>query len=272
MIQATVPDTIRTSVPELGYEQAMRALGVDEARLPDSATDRLAKDGYAILPAVLDPHSIARLRERIDALGENAAREGSLGAASDERTLIDLVNKGPEFDRIWSCPVVLAAAVRSVIARDFKLLWCNSREPLPGGGRFGLHADWSSPRRQDEPHHVCNSLWLLDDMTAENGGTRLVPGSHRSLGLMSDHVADPMADHPGEITLCAPAGSVIVFNSHCWHSGNRNTSGARRRVLMAYYLARDNVDVNWTTHFQAERLRVSTAARLTPAQRWLLNA
>jgi ectoine hydroxylase-related dioxygenase (phytanoyl-CoA dioxygenase family) len=263
MIQATIPD--------LDPAQAMRELGVDDAVLPPGAAEQLAEEGYMILPEVLDAKALALLRARVDALAEHIAREGTLAFGSDDVTLIDLVNKGPEFDRIWCNPLVLAA-VASVIARPLKLLWCNSREPLAGGGAQNLHPDWASPRRPGEVHHVCNSVWMLDDMSPANGATRLVPRSHRSVGLMKDHVADPLTPHPDEIVITAPAGSVLVFNSHCWHGGVRNVSGARRRALLAYYLARDNPDVNWTTHFQAERLRVTTAARLSPAQRWLLNA
>jgi ectoine hydroxylase-related dioxygenase (phytanoyl-CoA dioxygenase family) len=262
---------IQTTYPDLSYAEAMRGLGADVADLPPGVAERLEVDGYAILPDVLDPASVRALREAIDALGANAAREGCLEHSTEDLALIDLVNKGPEFDRIWSNPLVLAA-VASVLQRPFRLLWCNSREPLPGRGAFGLHTDWGTPRRAGECHHVCNSVWLLDDMCPENGATRLVPGSHRTVGLMRDHVADPTSPQPGEIAITAPAGSVVVFNSHCWHSGGRNVSGARRRALLAYYLARDNTDVNWTTHFQADRLRVTTAARLSPAQRWLLRA
>ncbi|MCB1672393.1 MAG: phytanoyl-CoA dioxygenase family protein [Pseudomonadales bacterium] len=31
------------------------------------------------------------------------------------------------------------------------------------------------------------------------------------------------------------AGDLLVFSAHLWHSGSRNTTGARRRVAIAQY-------------------------------------
>ena len=43
-----------------------------------------------------------------------------------------------------------------------------------------------------------------------------------------------------EIQLIAPAGTVVVFNSHLWHGGTRNDSGRPRRALHSYFTRRAN--------------------------------
>lgn len=126
------------------------------------------------------------------------------------------------FDICFTHPRVLAAIAR-VLGGEFRLSSLNSRAVLPGQGLQGLHADWSGPVAPGD-YYVCNSIWLLDDFTAENGATRVVPGSHRSGKVAHEVMDDPAATHPEEILLIAPAGTVVIFNSHVWHGGTRNTT------------------------------------------------
>jgi ectoine hydroxylase-related dioxygenase (phytanoyl-CoA dioxygenase family) len=90
--------------------------------------------------------------------------------------LSDLVNKGDVFDICYTHARILAS-IAHVLTPDFKLSPLNYRAALPGQGHQALHADWSVPVAAGQ-FRVCNSIWLLDDFTAENGPTRLVPGSH----------------------------------------------------------------------------------------------
>ena len=45
------------------------------------------------------------------------------------------------------------------------------------------------------PHYGCNSVWMLDDCTADNGCTRMVPGSS-GLPRPAEVLDDPRAPHP----------------------------------------------------------------------------
>ena len=62
-------------------------------------------------------------------------------------------------------------------------------------------------------YQVCNSIWLLDDFTASNGATRVVPGSHRARTVPRLALADPAAEHPDQVLVTGPAGTVVVFNT-----------------------------------------------------------
>jgi ectoine hydroxylase-related dioxygenase (phytanoyl-CoA dioxygenase family) len=64
-----------------------------------------------------------------------------------------------------------------------------------------------------------------------------------------------------------PAGSVVMINAHTWHGGTTNLSGKRRRVLHAYYTAREHPQ----QQDQRRWLLPETVAWLSPAQRWLLD-
>ena len=206
---------------------ALAELGVTEASLDVETRDRLDRDGYAPLPGVLSASQVTAIRTRLAELlaaeGDQAGIEVHQEAGADR--LADLINKGPMFDVCFTDPRVLACIAH--VLGDFKLFSLNFRAARPGHGRQPLHADFGGPA-PTEGYQVCNSIWLLDDFTADNGATRVVPGSHRYSRPAREALPDPAAPHPSEVRLIAPAGTVVVFNSHLWHGGTLNHAGARR--------------------------------------------
>ena len=68
-----------------------------------------------------------------------------------------------------------------------------------------LHADMGAIR-DEQGYWVCNSVWMLDDFTPDNGPLRVVPGSHRWGRLPQDVMADPSGPHPDEVW--SPGGRV----------------------------------------------------------------
>ena len=126
----------------------------------------------------------------------------------------------------------------------------------PGGGDRGSGT-----------YHVVNSMWLLDDMTPDNGATRVVPGSHGVPSVVSEAVEDRLAPYPDEAYMTAPAGSVGVFNGSAWHSCTRNTSGAPRRLLHCAFIAREHKQQT----DQRQYLQPETERRLSPLARYVLD-
>lgn len=250
-------------------------LGVSDELLTTEEKKFLDTQGYLVLSEILEDHQLEQIRNRIEALmqeeGERAGFElldspyirHPKEAGADR--LADLVNKDPAFDVFYTHPRVLTAISR-VLGRDLKLSSLNYRAAKPGTGEQKLHVDWHEPVSPGE-YKVCNSIWLLDDFTAANGATRIVPGSHLDGQLPQDVLADPWAPHPGEIILMAPAGTVVVFNSHVWHGGTRNRTSTKRRAIHSYFCRRDQpqqVD-------QRRYLRQKTRDRLTPEVLTLLD-
>jgi ectoine hydroxylase-related dioxygenase (phytanoyl-CoA dioxygenase family) len=227
--------------------------------------------GFVVLEGLIDESWLRALRSRFDALaaaeGERGATELKLSAPEAGVTaLADLVNKGEVFDGTWGNPLVLAL-VEHVLRRPFKLSSLNAREPRQGNGNQALHID-GAPRASDAPYAVANSLWVLDGFDEGNGATRVVPGTHLLSGAVGERIADPAAEHPLQTRLICPPGSVVVFNAHLWHGGTVNRSGARRRVIHAYYTARELAQQTDQRAF----LQPDTAARLASWQRELLDA
>jgi ectoine hydroxylase-related dioxygenase (phytanoyl-CoA dioxygenase family) len=74
--------------------------------------------------------------------------------------------------------------------------------------------------------------WMMDDFTAENGATLVVPGTHLSR-KKPPWSYDALED---QVTLSAPAGSLAMWFSQVWHRSGENTSERPRRALLGNYI------------------------------------
>lgn len=251
----------------MDINQALYELGVREDTLTAEEKEHLDSEGYLHLRSILPAEHIERIRQRqqelLDAEGEKAGLEVHQERGTDR--LSDLINKGTMYHIVLTQPKVLAC-IAHVLQHDLKLSSLNSRNALPGQGLQGLHADWG---RLETPgnYQVCNSLWLLDDFTPDNGATRLVPGSHRSGKMPGDVKSDPSAPHPDELVLTGKAGDVVVVNSHTWHGGTTNRTQGPRRVMHGYFCRRHHTP----QLDQQKYLLPATWNQLSPAARVVLG-
>jgi ectoine hydroxylase-related dioxygenase (phytanoyl-CoA dioxygenase family) len=233
----------------------------------DEHKRRLDEDGYVGLDGGMGSSLLAELRQRILELleeeGEHAGREFRTEAHAHR--LANLVDKGEVFRRAIVVPEVLDA-VRHVLGPALKLSSLNARsaDPRSDAGQ-PLHVDMAAiPDAQG--YWVCNTIWMLDDFTPDNGATRLVPGSHKWGTRPQDVLADPLAPHPGEILLTGRAGGIVVMNAHLWHGGTANRTSAPRLAMHAFYCRRDKPQ----QQYQKQLLRAEVQAGLSPALRELL--
>lgn len=251
----------------LTVSDALATLGVRPDTLTQAERDQLDRDGFLFLPDILTAKQVnalnGRLAELLTEEGDKAGTEVHQEAGTDR--LSDLVNKGEVFEVCFTHPRVLAA-IAHVLGNDLKLSSLNARAALPGQGLQALHADWGNAVSPDD-YQVCNSIWLLDDFTTENGATRVVPGSQLSGKMPKDEMTNPSDTHPNEQYILAPAGTVVVFNSHTWHGGTLNRSDKPRRALHSYFTRRhQKQQLN-----QKQYARPETIAHLTPGARFILD-
>ncbi len=221
--------------------EALQELGVNQNTLSEAEKLALDEQGYVILRDVVDPKWLKELRDIFErGVAEN--RENNTYHKKKELNIRHIELKSIEdedkaIERIYTHPKLLAA-VHYILKDEFKIFSLSGRDPLPGFGQQGLHADWP-PRPKGSAYQVVNSLWMLDDFTADNGATRLVPGTHKLPHQISKQMAQPESRHPEQVFAIAPAGSVLIFNAHLWHSGMRNNSQKSRRVINCFFSLRE---------------------------------
>jgi ectoine hydroxylase-related dioxygenase (phytanoyl-CoA dioxygenase family) len=232
--------------------------------LTDSDRRRLDEDGYLVLPGLMPPELLAALRRRIDELfdeeGDRAG--GEFKQEPGARRLANLVNKGRVFEQVILTPQVLEAAA-CVLGPRFKLSSLNARSTNPfSDADQPLHAD-SGAIADEIGYSVCNSVWLLDDFTPENGATRMVPGSHRWKRLPEPEFYTP---HPAQQLVLGRAGDVVVMNAHMWHGGTANRTAVPRRAMHVYYTRWDQPQ----QQYQKQWLSAEVQARQSAEARRIL--
>ena len=229
--------------------------------------EELSETGYVVLEDLMDPGFLAALRSRIEELfAEEGERAGSeFRQEPGSRRLANVVDKGEIFARAILHPRVLESVV-AVLGSRFKLSSLNVRSANPWNGiSQPLHADAGAIADQ-QGYWVCNSVWMIDEFTAENGAIRVVPGSHQWRQLPQQALSDPSAPHPREKLLTGPAGTVVVMNAHMWHGGTANRTDRPRCAMHGFYTRWDKPQ----QQYQKKLLRAETQARLSADARRIL--
>lgn len=229
-----------------------------------AARRQLDEEGWLALPGLMDAQLLRVLRARVEELfeEEGAAAGSEFKLEPGARRLANLVNKGSIFEKVILTPEVLET-MEHVLGSRFKLSSLNVRsaDPRTGTGQ-PLHAD-SGALADSEGYWVCNSVWMLDEFTPENGATRFVPGSHRWGRVPPPDFYQP---HPEERLILGEAGTVVVMNAHMWHGGTANRTGAPRRAMHVYYTRWDKPQ----QQYQKRLLSAEVQARLSAEARRIL--
>ena len=145
----------------------------------------------------------------------------------------NLPGKDLLFGRLVEDARVLSLA-RAVLGNDCVLSDISANSIGPGTEGAAWHVD--SPLQQlpeplpDFPLTLQN-VWMLDDFTAENGATRVIPESHRRRKRPT-WAGGSIED---EVVLTAPAGSVAIWLSNTWHRVGPNSTNRPRRAILCYY-------------------------------------
>lgn len=228
---------------------------------------QLDEDGFLVLHDFMGPELLHALRRRIDELVEEEGDRAGLEFKQEPNTrrLSNLVNKGEIFERLIEIPRILEC-MEQVLGPEFKLSSLNMRSANPNSDcAQPLHAD-SGAIADEKGYWVCNSVWMLDDFTPENGAIRMIPGSHRWRKLPQDVLADPRAPQNGEVLVTGPAGTVVVMNAHMWHGATANRTAAPRRAVHVYYTRSDKPQQTWQKKWLSAEMR----QRLGPGARRIL--
>jgi ectoine hydroxylase-related dioxygenase (phytanoyl-CoA dioxygenase family) len=108
------------------------------------------------------------------------------------------------------------------------------------GLKFGWHQDSGYLPLKHKPYVTC---WVaLDDVNEQNGAIAVLPYERAGVRDRIEHWREPgtndMIGYSGAdpgITVCVPAGSVIVFSSTLLHRSGPNTTATPRRAWIAQY-------------------------------------
>ncbi|WP_433663336.1 phytanoyl-CoA dioxygenase family protein [Nocardia sp. CA-128927] len=192
-----------------------------------SAADLAAvrRDGYVILPDLLSPHELDEIREAVAPLLVRRGRNQFEGPTTQR--VYSVLNKTRTCDRIADHPRVLALLDRMFLP-NYLLSMLQVINILPGEQAQMLHTDDGFyPLPRPRAALGAATIWAIDDFTADNGATDIIPRSH----LWGHRMPEQAEREP----VVMKAGSCVFFVGTLWHGGGANRTQNPRLALTAQY-------------------------------------
>lgn len=211
----------------------------------------LARDGYAIVPDVVDGLAVDALLAALAPVGDAVA--GTHGGARDLLRAVpavrEIARSRPVREIAEAALGSGAFAVRGILfdktpGANWKVVWhqdltiaVRERRDVAGFG------PWTNkdgvPHVQPPADLLARMVAVrlhLDDCTATNGPVRVIPGSHTHGRLGPADVERWRAERP-EVVCTVPRGGVLAFHSLLLHASSPALAPAHRRVVHLEYVA-----------------------------------
>lgn len=225
--------------------------------------DQLRREGWCVLERIIPEDKIASVRTHVqdahkEALRDYEAAGGNIGfqTGPDGEPGTCLIAYLPDFAPYLGDERLLAVA-ETIFGKHVRIAQTEFKTQAPDREDTdwrGFHSDW--PHDLTDRDHAgrvaqpfpdvtmqLSVLWMLSPFGPDNGGTWVVPRSHRDPhnprmhqtpeGL-EEHI-DQFKSIPGEIQVSGPAGSALVMDSRIWHSAGANPDSEPRVAVITRY-------------------------------------
>jgi ectoine hydroxylase-related dioxygenase (phytanoyl-CoA dioxygenase family) len=246
-------------------------------------------NGYVILKNALDPQHLDELNQAFDKFPDlphlgwhgNVHRLDNNGYAGVE--LQNIVEGGAAFEKLIDHPAWIERVHRYCGEKDTYVDGLFIDECFASirrtGGYFPIHSGGQDGIVRNQYRFIngifrcgqVNILMALTDVGPGDGGTLVVPGSHKS-SFLHPEVAPDWADRVGTSALPAGAievnlkkGDALLFVDALMHGATARTNPGERRVVIYRY------GPSWGSTRHGFRYSQELLARLTPARRKILD-
>jgi ectoine hydroxylase-related dioxygenase (phytanoyl-CoA dioxygenase family) len=195
----------------------------------DDVTGSLDEHGYALIEGVLPPADVGSRLAALDDLFETTPTGRNFFEGFRTQRVYAVYAKTRAFDDLAVHPLLLSA-LDHALGEHYQFSAPVALQIGPGEKAQILHRD-EDVYPLPTPHApvVVNSMWALCDFTADNGATRLIPGSHR-------WPDDRQPDESEAVPATMPAGSLLVYLGGLWHGGGANSTDRPRPGLLLEYV------------------------------------
>jgi ectoine hydroxylase-related dioxygenase (phytanoyl-CoA dioxygenase family) len=189
---------------------------------------RLTDDGYVVVTGMMEAADLQAARADLGRVLQTTKTGRNFFEGFDTQRVYALFAKTRMFDQAAVDPLLLG--VLDQVLGHYQLSAPVGICIGPGEKAQILHRDDSIyPVPDPHPPLVVNTMWPLDEFTAENGATRFIPGSHRW-----EPGRQPTPDDPVETAVMSP-GSVMFYLGSLWHGGGANQTGTSRLGVILEY-------------------------------------
>jgi ectoine hydroxylase-related dioxygenase (phytanoyl-CoA dioxygenase family) len=227
------------------------------------------RDGYLVVPDVLDAATLARLREEVEKITADPdtlppelkryvhmerdyVRESTQRKYNDltaeqvgkaVRNIMELPLFSPFLGRIITYAPLLDILETLFESPEFHFhnYKCIIKAPKVSSA-FRWHRDL--PYLKHTTPNLITAMLCLDPMTKENGATVVLPGTHR---ITEDQFKksdveiqeDQLPRDAKHVTVECPAGSAVLFHVNIIHGGGPNRSEIPRRNVIGIWAGPD---------------------------------
>jgi len=202
---------------------------------PDQIAAVIARDGCVVVDRLVSPAQVAKFLEEVEPYETaNAPGSDDFAGRRTRRTGALIARSAMARDFVTHPNVLGATAKVLGHASGYQLHLTQLISIAPGEPMQQIHRDQWAFDFFPFPNGYevqCNTIWAMTEFTAENGATRVIPGSHRyadKLKFVEEQT------EPAEMTI----GSVLFYTGALYHGGGANRSPRVRRGLnLTYNLA-----------------------------------
>lgn len=203
----------------------------DRDASPDAIAESLDLHGYAVIHELADAETVSRLNADFGPHVDAVQLGKTDFAGHRSKRINNLIPKSTACQELAVHPTILGLCDHVLLPNcaRYHLHVTLLVELLPGEAAQGLHRDGGIyPIRLPSIPMTLATMWACNDFTAENGGTQVVPGSHRW-----EYGRKPKPEEV--ISTVMPAGSVLLYTSNLIHGSGPNMSDGNRRGMALHY-------------------------------------
>jgi ectoine hydroxylase-related dioxygenase (phytanoyl-CoA dioxygenase family) len=207
----------------------------------------LDRDGFAIVPAVLEPPAVEELAREMEAQLPDSCSAGVRGLAKRVGSVRELARSAPIRSLVEPVLASGAKLVRSALFHKSKkanrqVAW-HQDLVIAVQERFEVEGYTSWSMKEGVPHvqppieileRMLGVRLHLDAADESNGALWVSPGSHR-LGRIAEQEAAGVAERGGRRLCVVDAGDVLLFRPLILHASRKVTSDRPRRVIHLEY-------------------------------------
>lgn len=189
--------------------------------------------GYALVEGVLNASFVQATRDAMYRTQEkillDVGEERLLRAG--ERGILRLMMKyEPHFFRFLELPELLSVVDATV--SETAIMHLQNGLILPSYAKHEMPVSSQNTPHRDFPRVLngylvsINIMFAIEEFSATNGATLVVPGTHQMMSVPEEEYLKENA-----VAVECPAGSMFIFDSTLWHAAGLNTSGKDRLAI-----------------------------------------
>ena len=208
------------------YKQIASSGSSVDSAIVEADSAALDRDGYVIWENLLDTEECRQIREVVRPWLEHTGRNSFEGLRTQR--IYSVLSRTRVCDRLVDNPRVLAV-LDQLLMPNYLLSALQAINIQPGEtAQLAHHDDGFYPIPRPRAPLTAATIWAIDDFTADNGATMVIPGSHR-WGQRPPNPEDQA------IPVVMPAGSCVFFVGTLWHGGGANNTTRERLAVTAQY-------------------------------------